>query len=169
MPPLWPEETDFALWERDVLDRDCPHCGRRMYICDHRYRHFSTLDGPVKLLCKLNHGPDPRCPGHSQTQSPEVEPTIALPGWGIGWDVSCWIGHRRFARHWSIPPIRSELLDGFAIHLTEPGIAQDLRRAQALLAARQQDSEALRRPYHQTGPLILSIDGLQPETGHETL
>jgi hypothetical protein len=30
MPHLWPEETDFATWELDVLDRDCPHCGRRM-------------------------------------------------------------------------------------------------------------------------------------------
>jgi hypothetical protein len=169
MPFHWPEDTDFALWELDVLDRDCPHCGRRMYICDHRYRHFYTLDGPVKLLCKLNHCPDPRCPGHSKTRSPEVESTIALPGWGIGWDVFCWIGHRRFSRHWSIPPIRSELLDGVAINLTGPGIAQYIQRYQAMLAARQQDPEALRRHDHPTGPIILSIDGLQPEKGHETL
>ena len=38
-----------------------------------------------------------------------------------------------------------------------------------MLAARQQDPEALRRLYHGTDPLILSIDGLQPEKGHETL
>ena len=40
----WPADTDFALLELDVLDRDCPVCGRMMYICDHRYRHFHTLD-----------------------------------------------------------------------------------------------------------------------------
>jgi hypothetical protein len=169
MPHLWPEETDFATWELDVLDRDCPHCGRRMYICDHRHRHFFSLDGPVHLVCKLNHCPDPRCPGHVKTKSPEIEPTIALPGWGIGWDVFCWIGHRRFSRHWAIPQIRAELLDSFTIDLTEPGIAQYIRRYQAMLAARQQDPEALRRHYLGSDSIILSIDGLQPEKGHETL
>jgi len=92
-----------------------------------------------------------------------------LPGWGIAWDVFCWIGHRRFARHWSIPQIRGELHDRFAIDLTEPGIANYIRRYQAMLAARQQDPEALRRHYQGTEALILSIDGLQPEKGHETL
>jgi hypothetical protein len=169
MPHIWPEDTDFALWELDVVDRDCPHCGHGMYICDHRHRHFFILDGPVHLVSKLNHCPDPRCPGHRKTKSPEIEPTIALPGWGIGWDLFCWIGHRRFSRHWSIPQIRGELHDAFAIDLTEPGIARYIRRYQAMLAARQQDPEALRQHYRGTDSIILSIDGLQPEKGHETL
>jgi hypothetical protein len=169
MPHVWPQETDFAHWELDVLDRDCHHCGHRMYICDHRHRHFFSLDGPVHLVCKLNHCPDPRCPGHAKTKSPELETTIALPGWGIAWDVFCWIGHRRFARHWSIPQIRGELRDAFAIELTEPGIAQYIRRYQTMLAARQQDPEALRLHYQGTQEILLSIDGLQPEKGHETL
>jgi hypothetical protein len=156
MPHLWPKDTDFALWELDVLDRDCPACGRRMHVCDHRYRHFFTLEGPVELVCKLDHCPDPRCPGHSRTRSPEIEPTIALPGWGIAWDVFCWIGHRRFSRHWSIPQIRGELHDTLAIDLTEPGIANYIRRYQAMLAARQQDPEALRRHYQQAEALILT-------------
>jgi hypothetical protein len=169
MPHHWQEDTDFALWELDVLDRDCPHCGHRMYICDHRHRHFFTLDSPVHLVCKLSHCPDPRCPGHSKTKSPETEATIALPGWGIAWDVFCWIGQRRFSRHWSIPQIRAELLDSFAINLTEPGIANYIRRYQTMIAARQQDPDALRRHYQGIDALILSIDGLQPEKGHETL
>lgn len=169
MSHQWPEDTDFALWELDVLDRDCSHCGRRMYVCDHRYRHFYTLDGPVELLCKLNHCPDPRCPGHAGTKSPEIEPTIALPGWGIAWDVFCWIGHRRFSRHWSIPQIRAELHDAFAIELTEPGITRYIGRYQAMLAARQQDPESLRQHYRGVDQIVLSIDGLQPEKGHETL
>src|SRR5439155_5978299 len=45
LPYHWPADTDFALWELDVLDRACPACGRMMYICDHRYRHLHTLDG----------------------------------------------------------------------------------------------------------------------------
>jgi hypothetical protein len=165
----WPADTDFARWELDVLDRSCPACGRMMHICDHRYRRFHTLAGPVQLVCKLNHCPDPACPGHTKTKSPELELTLALPQMAIGWDVLCWIGHRRFARHMAVPLIRSELLDDYRISLSEDAIEKAIRRYQAMLAARQQDPEALRRHYQGVDEVILSIDGLQPEKGHETL
>ena len=165
----WPADTDFALWELDVLDRDCPVCGRMMYICDHRCRHVHTLEGPVELICKLNHCPDPACPGHAQTKSPELEVTIAPPHWAIGWDVFCWIGHRRFARHRSITEIQADLLDDYKIKLSDDAIAKSIRRYQVMLAARQQDPESLRRQYESVDKIILSIDGLQPEKGHETL
>src|SRR3954453_7263229 len=165
----WPADTDFALWELDVLDRHCPACGRMMHICDHRYRRLHTLDGPVQLICKLNHCPDRACPGHAKTRSPELEITIALPQVAIGWDVFCWIGHRRFSRHMAIPLIRSELLDDYAIKLSDDAIDAYIRRYQAMLAARQQDPKALRREYESGAEIILCIDGLQPEKGHETL
>jgi hypothetical protein len=165
----WPADTDFALWELDVLDRNCSVCGRRMHICDHRYRRFHTLDGPVQLICKLNHCPDPTCPGHARTKSPELEITLALPQMAIGWDVFCWIGHRRCARHMAIPLIRSELLDDYGIQLSDDAIDQYIRRYQAILAARQQDAASLRRDYDSAAEIILCIDGLQPEKGHEAL
>jgi len=169
MPYKWPADTDFALWELDVLDRACPACGRMMHICDHRYRRLHTLEGPVQLVCRLNHCPDRHCPGHATTKSPELEATIALPNWAIGWDVFCWIGHRRCSRHMSIPHIQSELLDDYAIKLSDDAIAKYIQRYQVMLAARQQDPEALRRHYESVPEIVLSIDGLQPEKGHETL
>jgi hypothetical protein len=165
----WPADTDFALWELDVLDRNCPACGRMMHICDHRYRRVHTLDGPVQLICKLNHCPDRACPGHAKTKSPELEITLALPQMAIGWDVFCWIGHRRCSRHMAIPLIRSELRDDYGIQLSDDAIEQYIRRYQAMLAARQQDAESLRRHYASAAELILGIDGLQPEKGHEAL
>lgn len=169
MPHHWPADTDFAVWELDVLDRDCPHCGRMMHVCDHRYRHFHTLEGPVELVCKLNLCPDPRCPGHTKTKSPETEATIAPPYWAIGWDVFCWIGHRRFSRHWAISQIQTELLDAHEIKLSDDVIGNYIRRYQVMLSARQQDLESLRCQYESVDEIILSIDGLQPEKGHETL
>ncbi len=165
----WPADTDFALWELDVLDRNCPVCGRMMHICDHRYRRLHTLDGPVQLICKLNRCPDPTCPGHAKTKSPELEITIALPQVAIGWDVFCWIGHRRCSRHMAISLIQSELLDDYAIQLSEDALETYIRRYQVMLAARQQDAESLRRGYESEAEIILCIDGLQPEKGHETL
>jgi hypothetical protein len=169
MTHRWPADTDFALLELDVLDRDCPVCGRMMHICDRRSRYFQTLEGPVELVCKLNHCPDPRCPGHAQTKSPELEITIALPKLAVGWDVLCGIGHRRCSRHWSITQIQAELLDAYAIKLSADAIADHIQRYQVMLAARQQDPELLRRHYESVDQIILSIDGLQPEKGHETL
>jgi hypothetical protein len=165
----WPADTEFASLELDVLDRDCPACGRMMSICDHRYRRFHTLDGPLELVCKLNHCPDPRCPGHAKTKSPELEITLALPRWAIAWDVFCWIGQRRFSRHWSITQIQTELLDAYRIKLSADSLADHIQRYQVMLAARQQDPDSLRRHYQSVDEIILTIDGLQPEKGHETL
>jgi len=165
----WPADTDFSLWELDVVDRDCPACGRMMHICDHRYRRFHTLDGPVQLICKLNHCPDRACPGHARTKSPELEITLALPQMAIGWDVLCWIGHRRCSLHMAISLIRSELRDDYAIQLSEDAIDEYIRRYQVMLAGRQQDPASLRRQYESGAEIILCIDGLQPEKGHEAL
>jgi hypothetical protein len=140
-----------------------------MHICDHRYRRVHTLDGPVQLVCKLNRCPDRACPGHAKTKSPELEITIALPQVAIGWDVFCWIGHRRFSRHMAISLIQSELLDDYRIKFSEDAIDQYIRRYQVMLAARQQDAEVLGRLYQSQAEIIRCIDGLQPEKGHETL
>jgi hypothetical protein len=169
MPYRWPKDTDFALLELDVLDRDCPFCKRRMYICDHRYRRFHTLEGPVEMVCKLNHCPDTACAGHATTKSPELEITIALPKMAIAWDVLCWIGHRRCSRHWSITQIQGELWDQYAIKISADSIGEYIQRYQVMLAARQEDPAALRDQYASVTEIILSIDGLQPEKGHETL
>jgi hypothetical protein len=69
----------------------------------------------------------------------------------------------------AIPLIRSELLDGYGIPLSEDAIERYIRRYQVMLAARQQDAESLRRPYASAAEIILCIDGLQPEKGHEAL
>jgi hypothetical protein len=69
----------------------------------------------------------------------------------------------------SIPHIQSELLDDYAIKLSDDAIAKYIQRYQVMLAARQQDPEALRRQYESVHEIVLSIDGLQPEKGHETL
>src|SRR6266446_2233339 len=67
-----------------------------------------------------------------------------------GWDVFCWLGHRRFARHWSVPQLRLELLDSYDIVLSEDAIEDYLQRYQCMLAARQQDPARLKEEYRKT-------------------
>ena len=163
MSYAWPKDADFTPWELDVLDRDRPVCGRMTHICDRHCRHFHTLTGPVELVCKLSHCPDSTCPVHASTKSPELERTIAQPDWAIGWNVFCWIGHRRYSRHWAISEIPSELLDKLR-HQALRGLPHPVYPPLPdMLAARQEDPEALRRQYEAVDEIILSIDGLQPE------
>ncbi len=169
MPYRWPEGTVFRRLELEVEDRTCQVCHDWMYVCDHRHHRIFTLGGPVHLVSKLVHCPDPTCPGHPKTFSPEAETAISLPWWVIGWDVFCWIGQRRFARHWSVSQIRAELADRYQIALSSDAVERYVRRYQQMSAARQQDPQRLADEYRQVESLVLCIDGLQPEKGHETL
>jgi hypothetical protein len=80
-----------------------------------------------------------------------------------------WFLSGRCSSHRSIPQIQSDLWDDYGIKLSADSIARYIRYYQVMLAARQQDLEALRQHYEAVHEIILSIDGLQPEKGHETL
>jgi hypothetical protein len=101
--------------------------------------------------------------------SPREELAIAPPRLAVAWDVFAWIGHRRFARHWSVPQICAELCDSHGIDLSEDAVEDYVRQYEAMVAARHTDLEQMRRAYGQARSLVLAIDGLQPEKGHETL
>jgi len=79
------------------------------------------------------------------------------------------MGHRRFAHHWSVPQLQAELRDSLHIPLSDDAISASLRRYQTMVAARHQDTAVLAATYAKRDSLVLTIDGLQPEKGHETL
>jgi len=165
----WPAGTVFKCIHLDVEDRACPVCELAMHVCDHRYHHLWTLQGPTQVVNRLVRCPDPTCESRGQTFSPEAELSISMPRWCMGWDVFCWLGHRRCARHWSVPQLRAELKDTYKIQLSDDAIERYLGRYQTMLAARQQDPARLLVAYRDITSLVLTIDGLQPEKGHETL
>jgi len=138
-------------------------------VCDHRHRRLFTLNGPLPVVCRLAHCPQQVCPARTQTISPEAETALAMPWWVRGWDGVCWLGQRRFARHWSVGQLRTELADTYQIPLSHDAIDRSLRRYQQMLAARQREPQQLAAAYAAVDAVVLAIDGLQPEKGHETL
>jgi hypothetical protein len=165
----WPVETVFTQEILTVEQEACSTCQRALTICDHRFHRIFTLNGPMEIVCKLAHCPDPNCPAHRHTLSPLAEAQITLPWWLIGWDIFCWMGFRRFTRHWSIPQLQNELRDSYGIRLSDDAIGGYLQRYRYMVAARHQDAELLKEAYKDIDQLVLTIDGLQPEKGHETL
>src|SRR5215475_13679892 len=165
----WPADTAFRQHVLDVEQEACELCQRHLHVCDHRFHRVFSLEGPLELVCKLAHCPDPACPAHHHTKSPLAEAQITLPWWSIAWDVFCWLGFRRFARHWSIPQLPAELRDSYRIRLSDDAISGYLCRYRCMAAARHQDASQLALAYQDIDRLVLTIDGLQPEKGHETL
>jgi hypothetical protein len=149
-------------------DRSCPACRATMRIRCERTRTIHTLRSPVRLVIKLLQCHNEKCKAPT-TFAPEEEAEYAMPRWGIGWDVFCWMGQRRFARHWSVCQIRHELADSYGIALSDDAIEDHLASYQNMVAARQQDLKEMKRAYRGASKIVLTIDGLQPEKGHETL
>jgi hypothetical protein len=133
----WPADTAFTQHVLTVEQEDCVVCQRALNICDHRFHRIFTLQGPMEIVCKLAHCPDPGCPAHAHTLSPLAESSLTLPWWLIGWDVFCWMGFRRFSRHWSIPQLQAELRDNFHIRLSDDAISGYLQGWSSSLRAKQ--------------------------------
>lgn len=169
MAHRWSEGTEFVRVLLDVEDRTCQQCGRKMHVCDHRRHPIFTLEGPRQVVCRLVKCPHRSCSGHHRTVSPESEAALCLPRSILGWDVFCWVGHRRFSRHWSVPQIRAELQDSYRIGVSDDALEDAIARYQTLVAAREQDPQRIAEVYRDVDEVVLSIDGLQPEKGHETL
>ncbi len=169
MPHKWPSQTVFRDVMLEVEERTCPTCQSPRTIESNRVRRFFTCEGPVRLTLQLCRCSNRRCPEYRNLVGPEAELKMAMPYWVLGWDVVCWLGHRRFSRHWSVPQIRHELADRFAIHVSDDTVTEYARRYQQMVSARQHDPDEFRRAYQGVSGLVLAIDGLQPEKGHETL
>ena len=139
-----------------------------MHIRCCRTRNIHTLQGRVRLTVKLVQCRNETCDSRT-TFAPEREAEHARPRWGIGWNVFCWIGQRRFSRDWSVPPIRHELADSYEMLLSDDAIEDHIASYQNMVAARPQDLGEMERAYRGRNDIVLTIDGLQPEKGHETL
>jgi hypothetical protein len=93
-----------------------------------------------------------------------------LPHGEFGFDVVALVGQLRYAQHRSIPEIQQELrLRG--VEIAERTVTNLLARYEELLALRLMDPEQLRARFaaHGQAQVILAIDGLKPDVGHEVL
>jgi len=151
--------------EPEPADRRCSHCGEYTHIYEHRDRRLYLLTGAIHLVSKIAHCIDKGCLGHQEVIASAAEMSLAPPFWTIGWDVFAWMGHRRFARNWSVPQIRAELADSYGITVSPDLIEDYVKRYQAIVAARESAPEFLADAYRNVKDLVLTIDGLQPEKG----
>jgi hypothetical protein len=78
------------------------------------------------------------------------------------------VGSLRHSRHKSIPEIHAELVRR-GVPICERTVGNLLNRYDELLALSSTDPERLRNATATAGRVILAIDGMQPDVGHEVL
>src|ERR687885_1323109 len=148
------------------LRRYCPDCGRRMPIRYENRRTVATLDGPVRLRLKVRRCETAGCARHHRPYRPEAEGAIALPQHEFGLDVIALVGALRYREHRSVPEIHRALRErGEAV--CERTVANLLDRYDELVATVVE--EPRRAALAVQGRVVLAIDGLQPDVGHEAL
>jgi hypothetical protein len=160
-------EPDRTL-ELPALTRECPACGGPLWSAYVTRRAVTTLEGTIGLRLQVRRCRDPLCPRYHVPTRPEQEGRIALPEHEFGLDVIATIGTLRHAQHRSVPEIHAELARrGVAACLRT--VTNLLDRYDELLALSLADAGRLRRITAAAGRVILAIDGLQPDVGHEVL
>lgn len=91
-----------------------------------------------------------------------------MPQHEFGLDVIALVGTLRHAEHRSLPEVHAELVRR-GVPICARSVDNLLDRYDELLALSASDTDRLRRVTAQAGRVILAIDGLQPDVGHEVL
>jgi len=151
-----------------TLHRRCPACGGRLrYRYDNRHT-VTTLTGLVRLHLQIRRCESPACVRHHQPYRPEAEGAIVLPQHEFGLDVIALIGALRYREHRSVPEIHRGLRER-GVAIAERTVTHLLDRYDELVATTLADNDRLRGVLARQGRVILALDGLQPDVGHEVL
>jgi hypothetical protein len=91
-----------------------------------------------------------------------------LPHGEFGLDVIALVGILRYQQQRSIPQIHEELLRR-GLQVAQRTVTDQLYRYEELLALHLADSQRLQARLKEHQQVILALDGLQPDVGHEVL
>jgi len=161
-----PQPTRTEVLE--CIAQDCPGCGSHMWVDYENTRVIVTLSEVVALRLRVRRCPNKDCDRYHKPYRPECEGGWALPKHEFGLDVIAAIGHRRYRHHETVSEIHAYLREQNVV-ISERSVTNQLDRYDELVALSLQSSERLQTVFKKQGHVILAIDGLQPDMGHEVL
>jgi Transposase, Mutator family len=152
----------------ECLQATCPQCGGSTYQQYTKRRTIVTLEGVIGLRLKVRVCQTPCCPRYHKAYRPEAEGRYVLPQHEFGLDIIAQIGAWRYRQHRSVPEMHAALR-ALELPISERTVTNLLDRYDELVALAVLDVERLRRLTSVQGRVILALDGLQPDVGHEVL
>ena len=163
-----PRPTPTVPCTLQPLGQHCPLCGETMWAAYHNYRTITTLEDVLHLTLQIRRCLNRACPQFHRPYRPEAEGRLALPKHEFGLDVIAWIGTLRYAQHRSLPEIHQHLRHR-GVAIAPRTVTHLLERYDELLTLALTDTARLQRITQAQGRVILALDGLQPDVGHEVL
>lgn len=148
----------------------CPHCNAPLKRSHVAWRkHILTLKDTFHVTscgyrCSNNACPQPQ----TVYRSVEAE-TLSLKYYQFSLDVIAKVGHLRFQEHTTIRQTRRTLKKQFKMQISRSEVNLLCQAYLALIHANRQRDTAFLEKLQSNGGVVLSIDGVQPEKGNETL
>lgn len=137
-------------------------------------RTVITLEGPLRLIHRGYRCPNRECATQSRIYRSVVADALALPGFTFGLDIVILVGHLRLAKHQTLDEVHqilSERLSPYTLTISRREVLYLFDAYASLLRAAgsvTEDSQWQLQAKEQGG-IILSIDGIQPDKGNETV
>jgi hypothetical protein len=150
------------------LREECRACGQRLWVAYHEHRTVVRLDGLWRLTNRVRRCVNDACTRYHRPVVPEEAGAWALPQGEFGLDVIAFIGQLRACEQRSVPQIHQVLRER-GVAIAERSVTVLLHRYEELVALRLADPVRLRERLAGQGGVILALDGLQPDVGHEVL
>lgn len=160
-----------AVTQEQVLTperEECPSCGQRLWVAYHEHRRVVRLDGVWRLTLRVRRCRNRECAAYHQAYVPEEAGAWALPQAEFGLDIIALVGQLRYREQRSVPQIHRTLRER-GVDIAERSVTVLLHRYEELVALRLTDATRQRERLAEQGGVILAIDGLQPDVGHEVL
>src|SRR5713226_8721620 len=161
-------------WYRPV-EHECPDCHRTLrQAMTLSKRTVITLGGVIRLIHAGYRCPDAQCPGYQRTYRSVEADALALPGFTYGLDIVLLVGRLHLGKHQTVDEVHEELLERLApleVRISRREILYLFEAYCTLLRASSEvkdDVEWLAQA-QKNGGIIVSVDGIQPEKGNETV
>ena len=161
-------------WYRPV-EHECLECHRtlREAVALSR-RTVITLGGVIKLNHAGYRCPDPQCVGHQRTYRSVEADALALPHFTYGLDIVLLVGRLRLRQHQTVDEIHQEVLkrlEPLGVKMARREILYLFEAYCTLLRASSEakDDQQWLSQVEKNGGIIVSVDGIQPEKGNETV
>jgi transposase-like protein/ribosomal protein S27AE len=152
----------------EVQQTKCVECGQEMWVAYHKKRKIMTLAGLCHLTLVIRSCRNPECRRYKCAFRPEEEGRFALPHGECGLDVIALVGTLRYREHRSIKEIHEHLKQR-NVQVCERTVEHALHRYEELVAVHLHERERLHKIFKKQERVVLAIDGLQPDVGHEVL
>jgi hypothetical protein len=137
-------------------------------------RTVITLEKVIKLVHAGYRCPDPQCAGSQRTYRSVQADALALPWFTYGLDIVLLVGRLRLREHQTVDEIHQELLKRLKpleVKIARREVLYLFEAYCTLLRASSEakdDGEWLEQ-VEKNGGIIVSVDGIQPEKGNETV